>query len=84
VSLDDVYRDRYFSPGYVYIAGSLAGCLLKIGTTKDVWRQDYRLRYVRYGNLKDWRVLCYVWVSEGGKVPSRFVLEFDVAQSPAA
>jgi hypothetical protein len=68
MSLDDVYRDRYYSPGYVYVAGSLSGRVLKIGTTKDVWGQQYRLQYVQYGSLGDWRMLCYVRVDEAGNV----------------
>ncbi len=68
MSLDEAFRDRHYSPGYVYIAGSLSGCVLKVGTTNNVPNQQYRLRYVGYGGLDDWRMLCSVWVDEGGNV----------------
>jgi len=65
MSLSDAFRDRHYGPGYVYIAGSLSGRVLKIGTTWDVPRQQYRLNYVGYGSLNDWMMLYSVWVESG-------------------
>ena len=64
----DVYRDRYYAPGYVYIAGSLSGRVIKIGTTINIRRQQKRLQNLEYGSLSDWKILYYVWVDEGGKI----------------
>ena len=36
MSLSDVYRERHYSRGYVYIARSLAACAMKIGTTVSI------------------------------------------------
>jgi hypothetical protein len=68
VSLDDVYRERYYAPGYVYIAGSLLGRVIKIGTTRNVRQQQKKLRRLGYGSLSDWVLLYYVWVDEGGRI----------------
>jgi hypothetical protein len=68
MSLTDVYRDRYYAPGYVYIAGSLSGRVIKIGTTINIRRQQKRLQNLEYGSLSDWKILYYVWVDEGGKI----------------
>jgi hypothetical protein len=36
MSLNDVYRERYYGSGWVYIAGSLLGGVIKIGTTNRI------------------------------------------------
>ncbi len=64
----DTFRDRYYDPGYVYIAGSLSHRVLKIGTTVNIRQQERRLRRTAYGSIDDWRLLYYVWVSEGGRI----------------
>jgi T5orf172 domain len=65
MSLSDAFRDRHYGPGYVYIAGSLSGRVLKIGTTWNIRRQRNRLNYVAYGSLSDWMMLYSVWVDSG-------------------
>ena len=67
MSLSDVYRDRHYSPGYVYIAGSLDR-VMKIGVTINIHQQQRRLRYLEYGSVSDWQLLYYVWVDEAGRI----------------
>ena len=64
----DTFRDRYYGPGYVYIAGSLSQRVLKIGTTVNIGQQERRLRRTAYGSIDDWCLLYYVWVEEGGRI----------------
>lgn len=64
----DTFRDRYYDPGYVYIAGSLSHRVLKIGTTVNIRQQERRLRRTAYGSIEDWVLLYYVWVDEGGRI----------------
>jgi hypothetical protein len=64
----DTFRDRYYAPGYVYIAGSLSHRVLKIGTTVNIRNQERRLQRTKYGSIGDWVLLYYVWVDEGGRV----------------
>jgi hypothetical protein len=64
MSLSDAFRDRHYAAGYIYIAGSLWGRALKIGTTINIRGQQSKLRYLQYGGLDDWRLLYYVRVSE--------------------
>ena len=68
MSLSEVYRDRYYNPGYVYIAGSLSKRVLKIGVTINIGRQQAYLRNRKYGGIGDWVLLYYVYVDMGGKV----------------
>jgi hypothetical protein len=68
MSLSDVYRDRYYSSGYVYIAGSLSARVLKIGMTINIYRQQAYLQKRRYGGINDWVLLCYVHVDSAGKI----------------
>jgi hypothetical protein len=68
MSSSEVYRDRYYNPGYAYIAGSLSGRVLKIGMTINIHRQQAYLRNRRYGSIGDWMLLYYVHVDSGGQV----------------
>jgi hypothetical protein len=68
MSISDAFRDRHYEPGYVYIAGSLSGRMLKIGTTKNIQRQQQALRTKQYGSVGDWVLLYHVWVDQGGDV----------------
>jgi hypothetical protein len=68
MSLSEVYRDRYYNSGYVYIAGSLSGRVLKIGVTINIHRQQAYLQNRRYGGIGDWVLLYYIHVDSGGRV----------------
>jgi hypothetical protein len=68
MSFSEVYRDRYYNPGYVYIVGSLSERVLKIGTTINIHRQQAYLRNRWYGSIGDWVLLYYVHVDSGGRV----------------
>lgn len=68
IDWSDTFRDRYYDPGYVYIAGSLSHRVLKIGTTVNIRQQERRLRRTAYGSIEDWVLLYYVWVDEGGRM----------------
>jgi hypothetical protein len=67
MSLSDVYRDRHYSSGYVYILGSPSARLLKIGTTINLRQQTSRNRSQSYGGISDWVLLYHVQVERGGK-----------------
>jgi hypothetical protein len=61
----------------VYVAGSLSGRVIKVGTAKDIPQRERQLRAERYGGFSDWVVLFSVWVSEAGRV------EFDASSCVA-
>jgi hypothetical protein len=65
MSLNDVYRDRYYEAGNVYIAGSLLGRVIKIGTAKNMGGYPRYLQSRKYGSLGDWEILYCCWVNEG-------------------
>lgn len=61
----DVFRDRHYEGGWVYIAGSLSGRVIKIGTTKSIGRYPRYLQTRKYGSLGDWQLLYHCWVAGG-------------------
>ena len=64
MSISEAHRKRFFEPGYVYIAGSVSEQILKIGVTTNT-RTHYQkyLRSKKYGLIRDWIILYFVWVS---------------------
>lgn len=62
------FQTRHTAPGYVYIAGSKSGRVIKIGTASDMGQRHKQLCAERYGGLADWVVLFHMKVKEGGKV----------------
>jgi hypothetical protein len=65
MSLNDVYRERHYESGNVYIAGSLSGRVIKIGTAKSMGGYPRYLQNKKYGSLGDWEILYCVWLREG-------------------
>ena len=63
-----VYQIRHSKSAYVYIAGSLTGRLIKIGTARDIPQREYQLNYEQYAGFADWNILFSIRVSEAGKV----------------
>jgi hypothetical protein len=65
------FTARFSSRGQVYIAGSLNGRLIKLGSCGD-WEQRLRqLCAERYGGYGDWRLLHSVVVNNMGEVENR-------------
>jgi hypothetical protein len=62
------YQNRHSSSGYVYIAGSLSGRIIKVGTAVDIDQRQSNLRNQKYGGLADWVIVFHMKVSEGGRV----------------
>lgn len=53
---------------YVYIAGSLAGQLIKIGTASDVKQRERKMRAEGYGEQHDWVVLHLIFTENAGAI----------------
>lgn len=53
---------------YVYIAGSLAGRLIKIGTCGDINQRERQMRAESYGGQDDWVVLYLIFTENAGVV----------------
>jgi hypothetical protein len=53
--------------GYVYIAGSLNGRLIKIGETIDVEQRARQLKADAYGGFSDWQILITARVKNRGR-----------------
>jgi hypothetical protein len=62
------FQERYNAGGYVYIAGSLSGRAIKIGTAQDIPQRERQLRAERHAGYDDWYVLFSIWVNEAGRI----------------
>lgn len=63
------YQRRESIPGYVYIAGSLKGRLVKIGMAEDsIPQRESKLRAERYGGFGDWVIIYTARVDEAGRI----------------
>jgi hypothetical protein len=65
-----VYQIRHGEPAFVYVAGSLTGQLIKIGSAGDIPTRQRKLRYDQYAGFADWKIMFSVWANEAGKVES--------------
>jgi hypothetical protein len=63
-----VFQTRHSADQYVYIAGSRAQKLIKIGTSKDIPARSYKINYEQYGGASDWQILFTIRVREAGLV----------------
>ena len=63
-----VYQIRHSKSGFVYVAGSLSGRVIKIGTAKHIGQREGQLRAERYAGFADWIVLFSIQVGEAGRV----------------
>lgn len=62
------YERRYDANSYVYVAGSLDKCWIKIGTATDI---DQRLRSLKssgYGGADDWAMLLHFKIKNAGRI----------------
>ena len=62
------YQARYRADQYVYIAGSRAVRLIKIGTCSDLDQRERQVRAERYGGASDWRFIFHIKVSRAGEI----------------
>jgi hypothetical protein len=63
------YQQRFSSPGYVYIAGSLAGQVVKIGSCINVPQREHQIRAEAYGGQSDWEVIFHtIHLNDAGRI----------------
>jgi len=62
------YQARYSKTGYVYVAGSLAKQLMKVGCTESISGREKTLREQTYAGAGDWKILFAVFVEEHGRI----------------
>ncbi|MDO8978794.1 MAG: GIY-YIG nuclease family protein [Afipia sp.] len=64
------FQVRHSSPGYVYIAGSKSGRVVKLGTASDLAQRERQLRAERYGGHSDWEIVFSTRSDQAGKLES--------------
>jgi len=63
------YQQRFSTPGYVYIAGSMAGRVVKIGSCINVPQRESQIRAEAYGGQSDWDVIFHtIWLEDAGRI----------------
>lgn len=62
------YQAHYAEERYVYIAGSRAARLIKIGNCRDTAQRERQMRSERYGGVGDWDFVYSVRVKRAGAV----------------
>lgn len=58
---------RHNLPGFVYIAATIQGGLLKIGNAVDTEQREGKLRYDSYGGFSDWTIIARAKVENRGQ-----------------
>jgi hypothetical protein len=57
----------WYRTAFVYVAGSLSSCTLKIGTSNNLQDRVRRLNGERYGGANDWVLLTQAFSKESGR-----------------
>lgn len=61
---------RHYAPAYVYVAGSIASKLIKVGPSKDPNDRLYIANLDGYAGASDWNILFFIHVGQAGAVES--------------
>lgn len=64
------FLKRYYSNGYVYLAGSIKEMVFKVGFSKNIDNREISLNEQGYGNIYDWKMLYYLEANNSGKLES--------------
>ncbi|MBT0812963.1 GIY-YIG nuclease family protein [Litoribacter ruber] len=57
---------RFNESGYIYIAGTIDGKMMKIGSTNNVARREKSLNKSKYANCTDWEIIYYFFCTKIG------------------
>ena len=62
------FQKRNDLSGYVYVAGTQKGKILKIGFTNNYENRESLLNYQKYGGFDDWHLLIVLYGVDAGKI----------------
>ena len=62
------YQNRYSESGFLYLATSALGGVIKFGQTKNVVQRRMTLNESSYGGFDDWSIVSFARINEAGKV----------------
>lgn len=68
--------------GYLYVASGASDALMKLGFSRDPLNRLKIANYVGWGGYGDWRLVCYAWSSEGGRIEGQLHSEFSDTRVP--
>lgn len=60
------FQKRSHKSGYIYIAGSIEGQLIKIGSTNSIEKRENSLKKSKYAGCQDWEILFYIFSNRSG------------------
>lgn len=75
------HQKIYETPGYVYVAGSLQGKVLKIGCSTDINDRERTLNSEPYAGFNDWRMIANVKVQRKGDLENRVLARLNGFQA---
>lgn len=62
------FQKRNDLPGYVYVAGSKSGQMIKIGFSNNYGNREYLLNIQKYGGFNDWKIILVLYSENGGEL----------------
>jgi T5orf172 domain len=62
------FATRHYTPAYVYIAGSTASQLIKVGSSTEALNRLYIANLVGYADCSDWELLFLIHVQQAGRI----------------
>lgn len=68
--------------GYLYVASGAKNRLMKLGFSSEPFNRIKIANYEGWGGFNDWRLVCYAWSSEGGRVEGHLHTEFKDTRVP--
>ncbi len=60
------FQKRHDSSGYIYIAGTKKGQLIKIGFAESIENREKTLLESKYAGLNDWKILIAIFFTKSG------------------
>ena len=76
------YMLRSKKAGYLYVASGAGGALMKLGFSRDPFNRLKIANYEGWGGYGDWRLVCYAWSSEGGRIEGQLHSGFSDTRVP--
>jgi hypothetical protein len=62
------FQRRYSTPAIVYVAHTMTGQLVKVGSALDIERRINILNNQSYGSFSDWRSVFWIGHKEAGRI----------------
>lgn len=69
------FQNRHTEAGFLYLAKSKSGKIVKFGQTQDIYQRMSSLNESGYGGFIDWEIVLFANVIESGKIEKQIHTE---------